>query len=70
MLPQPFPLLKINDQLKGYARLLGINVSGGANVGDILAVLPSGTGGDVARAAISKLGAPYVRGARGDDNNE
>ena len=50
-----------------YARLLGINVSGGANVDDILAVLPSGIGGDVARAAISKLGAPYVRGARGDD---
>lgn len=50
-----------------YARLMGINVSGGANVSDILSLLPSGTGGDVCRAAISKLGAPYVLGAKGDD---
>ncbi len=50
-----------------YARLMGINVSGGANVNDILSMLPSGTGGDVCRAAISKLGAPYVLGAKGDD---
>lgn len=50
-----------------YARLLGINVSSGTNIDDILAVLPSGAGGDVARAAISKLGAPYVLGAKGDD---
>ena len=46
---------------------MGINVSGGANVSDILSLLPSGTGGDVCRAAISKLGAPYVLGAKGDD---
>ena len=50
-----------------YARLMGINVSGGANVNEILSLLPSGTGGDVCRAAISKLGAPYVLGAKGDD---
>ena len=50
-----------------YARLMGINVNGGANVSDILSMLPSGTGGDVCRAAISKLGAPYVLGAKGDD---
>ena len=50
-----------------YARLMGISVSGDANVNDILALLPAGKGGDVARAAISKLGAPYVLGARGDD---
>lgn len=50
-----------------YARLMGISVSGDANINDILALLPAGKGGDVARAAISKLGAPYVLGARGDD---
>ena len=50
-----------------YARLMGVNVSGDADVNDILALLPATTGGDVARAAISKLGAPYVLGARGDD---
>ncbi|MBO4385225.1 MAG: C40 family peptidase [Clostridia bacterium] len=50
-----------------YARLMGISVSGDANVNDILALLPGGKGGDVARAAISKLGAPYVLGAKGDD---
>ena len=50
-----------------YARLMGINVSGGANVNEILSLLPSGMGGDVCRAAISKLGAPYVLGAKGDD---
>ena len=50
-----------------YAKLMGINVSGGANVNEILSLLPSGTGGDVCRAAISKLGAPYVLGAKGDD---
>lgn len=50
-----------------YARLMGINISGGANVNEILSLLPSGTGGDVCRAAISKLGAPYVLGAKGDD---
>ncbi len=50
-----------------YAKLMGINVSGGANVNDVLSMLPAGTGGDVCRAAISKLGAPYVLGAKGDD---
>lgn len=50
-----------------YAKLMGINVSGGANVNEILSLLPAGTGGDVCRAAISKLGAPYVLGAKGDD---
>lgn len=50
-----------------YARLMGINVSGGANVNEILSMLPASTGGDVCRAAISKLGAPYVLGAKGDD---
>ena len=50
-----------------YARLMGVNVSGDADVNDILALLPATTGGDVARSAISKLGAPYVLGARGDD---
>lgn len=50
-----------------YARLMGVNVSGDADVSDILALLPATTGGDVARAAISKLGAPYVLGAKGDD---
>lgn len=50
-----------------YAKLMGISVNGGANVNDILSMLPAGTGGDVCRAAISKLGAPYVLGAKGDD---
>lgn len=50
-----------------YAKLMGISVNGGANVNDILSMMPAGTGGDVCRAAISKLGAPYVLGAKGDD---
>lgn len=50
-----------------YAKLMGISVNGGANVNEILSMLPAGTGGDVCRAAISKLGAPYVLGAKGDD---
>lgn len=50
-----------------YARLMGINVSGDANINDILALLPATTGGEVVRVALTKLGAPYVLGAKGDD---
>lgn len=50
-----------------YARLMGINVSGDANINEILAQLPATKGGDVVRMALTKLGAPYVLGAKGDD---
>ena len=50
-----------------FARLMGIDVSGNTNVSDILAMLPSDKGADVVRTALTKLGAPYVLGAKGDD---
>lgn len=50
-----------------YARLMGINVNGDANINEILAQIPATKGGDVVRMALTKLGAPYVLGARGDD---
>lgn len=50
-----------------YARLMGINVNGDANINEILAQLPATKGGDVVRMALTKLGAPYVLGAKGDD---
>lgn len=55
------------DYCSYYARLMGINVSGDVNINDILALLPATTAGDVVRTALTKLGAPYVLGAKGED---
>ena len=51
-----------------FASLTGIDIYGGADVNSILSALPAGTAGDVVRAALSKLGAPYVRGSRGPNS--
>lgn len=50
-----------------YAQLLGVDVSGDTDIGEILDLLPDEKGAEVVRAAITKLGAPYVLGAKGDD---
>ena len=50
-----------------YAQLLGVDVSGDTDIGEILDLLPDEKGAEVVRAAMTKLGAPYVLGAKGDD---
>lgn len=51
-----------------FASLVGVDVYSGSDTGDILDGLPNDTGSNVVRAALSKLGAPYVRGARGPNS--
>ena len=51
-----------------FAELTGVNVYGDADVNAILNALPNSTAGNVVRAALSKLGAPYVRGSRGPNS--
>ncbi len=49
-----------------FAALLGVDIYGGANLTEIVSNLPVGTkGAEVVKAAITKLGAPYVWGAKG-----
>lgn len=49
-----------------YAALIGIDVYGGENLTEIISGLPAGTmGSDVLKVALSKVGAPYVLGAKG-----
>ncbi len=49
-----------------YAELLGVDLLGGADLTEIISNLPVGTEGtEVVKAAITKLGAPYVMGAKG-----
>lgn len=50
-----------------YAQLLGVDVSGDTDINEILDLLPDEKGAEVVRAAMTKLGAPYVLGAKGDD---
>lgn len=50
-----------------YAQLLGVDVSGDTDINEILDLLPDEKGAEVVRAATTKLGAPYVLGAKGDD---
>lgn len=51
-----------------FAELIGVDVYGGANLMDILSSLPaSGKGAEVVKAALTKLGAPYVLGAKGEN---
>ncbi|MBR5948841.1 MAG: C40 family peptidase, partial [Clostridia bacterium] len=50
-----------------YAQLLGINVTGDTDLNEIIDLLPDEKGAEVVKAALTKLGAPYVLGAKGDD---
>ena len=57
MEPQMLPL---------YAELVGVDVYGGADLTQIISGLPVGTmGSDVLNVAFTKVGAPYVLGAKG-----
>ena len=57
MEPQMLPL---------YAELVGVDVYGGADLTQIISGLPAGTmGSDVLNVALTKVGAPYVLGAKG-----
>lgn len=51
-----------------FAELVGVDVYGGTNVNAILSGLSNDTGSNVVRAALTKLGAPYVRGSRGPNS--
>ena len=49
-----------------YAELLGVDLLGDADLTEIISNLPVGTeGADIVKAALTKLGAPYVMGAKG-----
>ena len=49
-----------------YAELLGVDLLGGADLTEIISNLPVGIeGAEVVKTAITKLGAPYVMGAKG-----
>lgn len=51
---------------KYYAALIGVDLFGGADYTEIISHLPSNSkGADVVRAALTKLGCPYVWGAKG-----
>lgn len=50
-----------------YAAILGVNLTDGTNLTEIISHLPSNSkGAEVVKAALSKLGSPYVLGAKGD----
>lgn len=50
-----------------FAELVGVDVLGGADLTQIVSGLPaSGKGAEVVKAALTKLGAPYVWGAKGE----
>lgn len=50
-----------------FAEIAGVDVLGGADLTQIISGLPtSGKGAEVVKAALTKLGAPYVWGAKGD----
>lgn len=49
-----------------FAALVGVDIYGGADLTEIISHLPVGTmGAEVVKVAITKLGAPYVWGAKG-----
>lgn len=51
---------------KYYAALIGVDLLGGTDYTEIISHLPSNSkGADVVRAALTKLGCPYVWGAKG-----
>ena len=50
-----------------YAAILGVNLTDGTNLTEIISHLPANSkGAEVVKAALSKLGSPYVLGAKGD----
>ena len=50
-----------------FAELLGVDLLGGADLTQIISNLPVGTqGAEIVKAALTKVGAPYVMGAKGD----
>ncbi len=50
-----------------FAELLGVDLLGGADLTQIISNLPVGTqGAEVVKVALTKLGAPYALGAKGD----
>ena len=49
-----------------FAALIGVDVTGGVDLTEIMTHLPANSkGAEVVKAALSKLGAPYVWGAKG-----
>lgn len=55
------------DYYSLYAELLGVDLYGGADLTEIISNLPVGTeGAEVVKVALTKLGSPYVMGAKGD----
>ncbi len=52
---------------KYYAEIIGIDLLDGADLTKIISNLPPNSkGSEVVKAAVTKLGAPYVLGAKGD----
>ena len=50
-----------------FAKLVGVDVYGGADLTQIVSGLPANSkGAEVVKAALTKLGAPYVWGAKGE----
>ena len=50
-----------------YAALIGVDVSGGADLTALVSGLPANArGSEIVKAALTKLGSPYVMGAKGD----
>ena len=51
-----------------YAALIGVDLTNGTDLTEIMTHLPSNSkGAEVVKAALSKLGAPYVWGAKGEN---
>jgi hypothetical protein len=56
------------DYYSLYAELLGVDLLGGADLTEIISSLPVGTeGAEVVKAALTRVGAPYVMGAKGSN---
>lgn len=50
-----------------FANLMGVDIYGDVNLTEIISNLPAGTeGAEVVKAALTRLGSPYVMGAKGD----
>jgi hypothetical protein len=55
-----------SDYYTLYAELLGVDLLGGTDLTEIISNLPLGTkGAEVVKVALTKLGSPYVMGAKG-----
>ena len=67
-----FEQIEIADEMMSpdyyalYAELLGVDLLGGADLTEIISNLPVGAkGAEVVKVALTKLGSPYVMGAKG-----